>query len=273
MPASSASTDPLRTHNMGMALLTQRAGGGSRDASRHLSVAFNSACAIVWMLGATLVPAAAQEPPGALQPTPAASAMPLEPTPVPIASGRVPALDEFARAWDAIKAYSVTITVFEQHGDVVQNAVYDYTFRKPSSATLHVVSGSNAGATISWDGGDTVVAWRGSGFSAWFKKRIPLHDPQVSTIRGSSVDQLSYGAMLEYAQQASAVLSEAAAGTIDGVEAKAVTLIPSNSGNNMGLTREVIELSTATHLPVEVLGYVGESLVRKIVFSNVKLED
>jgi hypothetical protein len=37
------------------------------------------------------------------------------------------------------------------------------------------------------------------------------------------------------------------------------------------LTREVIELSTATHFPMSILGYDGPMLVRKIEFSNVEL--
>jgi hypothetical protein len=63
-----------------------------------------------------------------------------------------------------------------------------------------------------------------------------LHDPLVTTLRGSSIDQLSFGA------------------------------IP-----DAGLTREVVELSAQTHLPLRVLGYEGSTLVRRIDFSNVKL--
>ena len=38
-----------------------------------------------------------------------------------------------------------------------------------------------------------------------------------------------------------------------------------------GLTREVIEISNATHFPLRVLGYQGSTLVRKIDFVDVKL--
>jgi hypothetical protein len=59
---------------------------------------------------------------------------------------------------------------------------------------------------------------------------------------------------------------------VDGVAINAVTLIPAGSESDAGLTREVVELSTVTHLPVQVLGYDGSTLVRKIDFSNVKLQ-
>ena len=48
-------------------------------------------------------------------------------------------------------------------------------------------------------------------------------------------------------------------------------LIPAGSVTSAGLTREVVELSALTHLPLRVLGYEGSTLVRRIDFSNVKL--
>jgi hypothetical protein len=61
---------------------------------------------------------------------------------------------------------------------------------------MHVLSGPNAGVAVVWGGGTTVIAHRGSGLAAMFKKTFALHDPQATTIRGSSIDQLSFGAIL-----------------------------------------------------------------------------
>ena len=66
----------------------------------------------------------------------------------------------FARAWAGITGYSATVTVFDQKGTQTQNLVFDYTFRKPSNVTVHVVAGPNAGVTLTWDGGQTVVVHR-----------------------------------------------------------------------------------------------------------------
>src|ERR1700722_2763518 len=87
-------------------------------------------------------------------------------------------LSQFAAAWARVTAYTGTVTVFERKDTQVQNVVFEYTFRKPSSVTTHVDAGPNAGVTMVWDGGTTLVAHRGSGFAALFKKTLSLHDPK-----------------------------------------------------------------------------------------------
>jgi len=207
----------------------------------------------------------------AAQPTPSPvatasrSAAPLSASSEPAAQR----LDAFARAWAAVTAYNANVTVFEQKDTTVQNVVFNYSFRKPSSVTVHVASGPNAGVTLVWDGGATVVGRRGSGLAALFKRTLSLHDPLATTIRGSSIDQLSFGAILAHAQAEAGSLSEAPGDVIDGVVTDAVRVIPSDPATNAGLTREVVELSPITHLPMRVLGFDGETLVRKIDFSNV----
>jgi outer membrane lipoprotein-sorting protein len=195
-------------------------------------------------------------------------------TPLPTAAptGAPPALEAFARAWDSVTAYRAKVSVFEQ-GAEVQNAVFDYAFRKPSSFTVHVVDGPNAGVTLTWDGGTTLQATRGGGlFAALFKRSIPLHDPLVTTIRGASMDQLSYGAILAHAEQTPGQLAESPGEPIAGTPTQALSLLPSDPAADAGLSREVIEISTATQLPIRIEGYEGERLVRKIDFSDVQPE-
>jgi hypothetical protein len=153
--------------------------------------------------------------------------------------------------------YAATVTVFEQRDNRVQNVVFNYNFRKPSSVTVHVVAGTNAGVTLVWDGGTSVVVHRGSGFIAMFKKTLPLHDSQVTTIRGSSIDELSFGKILTHARQTPGTLSVRPGVVIGGVATEAVTLMPAKPATDAALTREVIEISTKTHLPKRVLGYVS----------------
>jgi outer membrane lipoprotein-sorting protein len=197
-------------------------------------------------------------------------------TPAPPATpsaGATEELSKFAQAWAGVTAYSATVTVFEQKGTQVQNVVFDYSFRKPANATVHVASGPDAGVTLVWAGGETVVARRGTGFAALFRKTFGLHDPLATTIRGSSIDELSFGAILARAQQDAGILSEEPGAQIDGVGVSAVTLIPSGPTTEVGLTRESIDISTATNLPVRVLGFDGGTLVRKIEFSDVKVTE
>jgi len=203
-------------------------------------------------------------------PSPTATAA--NPPAVPTGSSARAVLDQFATAWAAITAYTATITIAERKDAQTQNVVLEYTFRKPSSVTTHVNAGPNAGVTMVWDGGTTLVAHRGSGFAALFKKTLSLHDPQVTTIRGSSIDQLSFGAVLAHARQEAGSVTQTAEAELGGVRVEAVTLMSADQTANAGLSREVVELSTSTHLPVQILGYDGTMLVRQIDFSKVTLE-
>jgi outer membrane lipoprotein-sorting protein len=183
-----------------------------------------------------------------------------------------PAWVAFTRAWAGITRYSATVTLFERKGAQVQDMIVDYTFHKPSNATMRVIQGPNAGATLVWNGGTTAAAHRGSGLMAQFKRTFPLHDPQATTIRGSAIDQLSFGAILAHVQNTPVKATQASGPVIDGVATDAVTVVPTTAASSAGLTREVVEISKTTHFPVRMLGYVGVTLVQKIDFSKVRLE-
>jgi outer membrane lipoprotein-sorting protein len=180
-------------------------------------------------------------------------------------------LGAFANAWASINGYSARVAIFDQKGTQSQNLLFNYTFQKPSNVTVDIITGPNAGVNLAWDGGSSVVAHHGSGLAAMFKKTVSLHDPLVTTLQGSSIDQLSFGAILAHGQQAAGTLSETPGETIDGVATNAVTLTVADPATDTGLTREVLELSTLTNLPMRVLGYEGSALVRKVDFSNVAI--
>jgi hypothetical protein len=180
-----------------------------------------------------------------------------------------PAWIAFALTWASISGYSARVSVSEEHGAKTQQESFDYTFSKPSTATMHMVTGPNAGVTLEWNGGATVVAHRGSGFVAMFKKTFPLHDPQVTTIRGSSIDQLSFSAILTHGADTAGVIASGTGPIIGGFATDEVTLVPANAVIDTGLTLEVIDFSKDTHLPVRLLGYESTVLVRTIEFSNV----
>src|SRR5580692_2995647 len=87
-----------------------------------------------------------------------------------------PAWAAFKDIWKNVTSYSATVIVFEREGTQVQSSVLDYTFRKPSSATVHFSGGPNAGVTLVWNGGNTVVVHRGTGLIALFKKTSSRDD-------------------------------------------------------------------------------------------------
>ncbi len=182
-----------------------------------------------------------------------------------------PAWTEFAQTWSDLNGYSATVTVFEQKGEKTENMVLDYSYHKPSNATIRIVQGKNAGVTLVWNGGSTMQAHRGSGLMASFKKTMAIDDPLATTVRGSTIDQLSFDAILAHAQQTPGSVAQLPGAPIDGLATDEVRLIPANAASD-GLTLEVVDVSKTTHLPVRILGYDGPVLVRSIVFSDVKLQ-
>jgi hypothetical protein len=94
----------------------------------------------------------------------------------------------------------------------------------------------------------------------------------VTTIRGSSLDQLSFGAILAHGADTAGVVSEGNGPIIDGVPTDEVSLVPANSVIDTGLTLEVVDLSKVNHFPLRLSGYEGAALVRTIDFSNVILQ-
>jgi hypothetical protein len=163
------------------------------------------------------------------------------------------------------------VAIFEQKGERSQKRLLNYAFRMPSDVTVQIVEGQDAGSTLLWNGGTDVVARRGSGVVGMFKKTLSLHDAQATTIRGSSIDELSFGKILAHTQHTPGKLSEARGPAVDG-PTDSVTLIPDDPALDGGYTREVMDLSKSTHFPVRILGYQGDILVRKIDFSSVALE-
>ena len=180
-----------------------------------------------------------------------------------------PAWLAFERAWDGIASYTARVTVIDQKGAQVETVVFDYNFRKPANATVHVIKGPHAGSTLSWNGGTTVVARLGSGLLGLFSKTYALHDPAVENLRGSSIDQLSFAAIITHGGETAGAASATPGPVIDGVPTEAVTLIPTSSANDAGLTLEIVDIATTTNLPVRVLGYDGQLLVRQVEFTTV----
>ena len=86
--------------------------------------------------------------------------------------------------------------------------------------------GPNAGVTVVWNGGNTVVAHRGTGFAALFKKTLLLHNPRVTTIRGSSIDQLSFAAILAHSQGTPGIVYQDVGPAILDIPTEAVALRP-----------------------------------------------
>lgn len=171
-------------------------------------------------------------------------------------------LAAFAKTWDAMNGYKTAIHCFSAKDGKTENSQFNYTFTKPSSISMSIVSGPRAGNTVTWSGGDTVTAGKGM-----FTKKFALTDSAVTSLRGGTVVDLSFGSILKHAEKLKGEKS-AAAIKIDGEDANVVTINVAQPSTDGGLTREILYLSGSTDLPLRVDGYVESQLVSSCTFSN-----
>ncbi len=177
-----------------------------------------------------------------------------------------PAMTAFSQAWSKIDNYSETITTHEttNDGKSTQDRTYSYKFVKPNAALIEITDGPGKGGGAAWHGGDRVKGHQGGLFSH-IKLMVSIDDPRATSLRGDTIDVASFGYELDHFLDTPGTLSESAAngGTL-------VTLTPSSPEKN-GVTKETLQVDSATHLPTERTQYVGSTVVKTEKFSDVKL--
>ena len=176
-------------------------------------------------------------------------------------------LDRFAQSWSALPGYRATLTMHETAGTAVQDRTYDFTFAKPHHATIVVSAGPGRGGREEWDGGDTVVASPPGVFSHMHVK-LPLKDARLATLRGDTIAMASFGWVLDHLQTAGTVTQHAGP-AIDATATSELTLAIADPAKSGGYTRDVVDVSQASGLPVRIQRYIGADLVKTITYSNV----
>ncbi len=173
--------------------------------------------------------------------------------------------DAFAKVDD----YHMTIAVHETAGDQVQDRTYAVSFKKPSLEKVDIVAGAGKGSGIVWLGGDTVRGHRGGLFSG-LKMTLDLHNSQVVTLRGDSVDHATIASMLDQFARTKGTVSQAPGPQIDGAGSDALTLDVADPTSDHDVSRVVLYLSEATHLPVRRESFVGTQLVKSEHVTDMK---
>jgi len=182
-----------------------------------------------------------------------------------------PALEAFGTAWAAVHDYSETIIAHETTNDAKQSQdrTYSYEFVKPTSALIQITDGPGKGGGAAWHGGDQVKGHQGGLFSG-MKLMISKSDPRATSLRGDQIDVASFGYELDHFLNTPGTLSEAPGPALEGQATMAVTLEASPAEAN-GVTKEVLDISTTTHLPVKREQYAGAALVKSEEFKDLKL--
>jgi outer membrane lipoprotein-sorting protein len=182
-----------------------------------------------------------------------------------------PALTAFAGAWSGITNYTATIVTHEttNDGKSSQDRTYSYKFLKPTNAVIEIVDGPGKGGGAAWHGGDRVKGHQG-GMLSGIKLMVPITDGRATSLRGDTLDVASFGYELNHFQSIPGALSEAAGPQVGSDSTIQVTLAPSSAEAN-GVTKETLDISNASHLPVRRTSYVGGTIVKVETFSNVKI--
>ena len=181
----------------------------------------------------------------------------------------LPAWEAFKHANESVKDYTETLTAHEIKDGHVEDRVYHFWFAKPALARSEIVSGPGSGSAAVWHGGDTVRGHKG-GFLAGIKLTLSVNDSRATDIRGKTISAAFFPVMIA-SFEGNGKVSEAPGQPVDGAPTDDVTLIPADPAKERNLTKEVIVLSRATHLPVEHLGYEGAQLVEDEHFTDQKI--
>lgn len=175
------------------------------------------------------------------------------------------ALSAFAHAWSAVSSYSAKLTMHETGGGNVQDRTYDYSFSKPSSATIAITGGPGRGGKVVWNGGDSVIG-SPPGLLHGVKVRLSIHDGRVTTLRGDTVEMASFGWVLQHFQTTKGRLSETAA-PLGGTPATEIDLHVTDPAANGGIDEERVLISSQTGLPLRVRRYAGSQLVKEVGYT------
>lgn len=174
------------------------------------------------------------------------------------------ALADFSNAWDDVHTYTCTVTAHEVRGKDVQDRVYHLSFARPNNMRMDIVGGAGRGGAAVWAGGDTIYGHQG-GFLSFIKLHLNIHDAKAVSLRGTTMAQASFGALLTRfkALKTSSLDAKSEAGLTT------LTATIKDPASESGLTREVLVFG-ADHLPVEYDEYEGDVVVDHVVYSEYK---
>ena len=175
------------------------------------------------------------------------------------------ALAKYEAAWQKVKTYACTFTAHEVSGTRVQDRTYALQFRKPYDTRMDITGGDGRGGAAVWQGGDRVRGHQG-GFLSFIKLNLNIHDSKAVSIRGSTIADINFGALLDHVKGLKGA-------TIDATTAQGQTRINvavADPAVDNNVTKELIVLGS-NDLPVEYDQWEGDNLVKHIIFSDVQL--
>lgn len=174
------------------------------------------------------------------------------------------ALAAFSSAWDGVHSYTCTITAHEVQGSDVQDRVYNAVFLRPNNVRMDIVGGAGKGGAAIWNGGDTVYGHQG-GFLSFIRLHLNIHDSKAVSLRGTTIAQASFGALLQRFRDLKTSSLEAK--TANGETTLTAQVL--DPASDSGVTSEVL-IFGSDHLPVGYDQYSGTQDVNHVRYSEYK---
>ena len=182
-----------------------------------------------------------------------------------------PALEAFEKVSAGVTDLQEQIVTHEtsDDGKSVQDRTYLFRWRKPSDAQMQVLSGPDKGGAATWHGGDTVSGHHG-GFLSGVHMTRSIHDHDATSLRGDILLTDVYEYTIKHFTTTAGTLAEGVGATLDGQATTAVTLTVTDPKANANVSKDVLYLSNASHLPLGRDQYVGDRLVKTERFKEIK---
>ena len=184
----------------------------------------------------------------------------------PTASPGAAALARFAAAWEPVQTYTCTVTAHEVSGTRVQDRVYSMWFRKPYDTRMDVTAGDGRGGAAVWHGGDTLRGHQGGFIISFVKLNLNIHDSRATTIRGTTIAQANFGAILDHVKGTTGTLDTTTAG-----DKTTIDLAVADPSSDESVTKERLVLG-ASGLPTEYDQWEGGTLVRRVAYTDLVLD-
>lgn len=187
-------------------------------------------------------------------------------------------LDQLTAFWAKLSDMQVVIVAHEFDGKTRQDRLMRYAYLRPSHAKIELLDGPFKGMVAVWKGGETVVAYR-RGFLSGIRKTFGLHDKLVTSLRGNGVTTPEFGPALQCFQAHAAQLQQLPGPTLDGQETVMLVIedknglhCPTDSPLDAGtVTKDVIMVNRATHLPMRRIRYAGDTQVEEWILNDLRI--
>ncbi len=189
--------------------------------------------------------------------------------PVPAPASIPPAYQAFITASAAIKDYSVTVHETDQSDPpkvVSEDRVLHFKYSKPCYGRVDVISGRLAGSAAQWQGGHKLKGHLGGEISH-LKAIVPDTDPKTTDIRGLPMYAAFFPWIIDRFNEAGTITA-APGPAVNGVPTDVITITGGDPKKQFGFTKNVMTLSSVTHLPLINDGYTGDKVTLHAEFSD-----